>query len=70
MASQEPIDKVIEESAPEGVECILEDSYEHLELPTATFPHPLSDILVSQMVTHLVCDGLEYRFKVLIGRVR
>jgi len=27
-------------------------------------------ILVSQMVTYLVCDGLEYRFKVLIGRVR
>ena len=25
---------------------------------------------LSQMVTYLVCDGLEYRFKVLIGRVR
>jgi len=25
---------------------------------------------VSQMVTYLVCDRLEYRFKVLIGRVR
>jgi len=27
-------------------------------------------MLVSQMVTYLICDGLEYRFKVLIGRVR
>jgi len=26
--------------------------------------------ILSQMVTYLVCDGLEYRFKVLIGRVR
>ena len=26
--------------------------------------------ILSQMVTYLVCNGLEYRFKVLIGRVR
>jgi len=27
-------------------------------------------VVLSQIVTYLVCDGLEYRFKVLIGRVR
>ena len=26
--------------------------------------------LISQMVTYLVCDGLRYRFKELISRVR
>jgi len=41
LVSQEPIDKVIEESAPEGVERILEDSHEHSERPTATPLNPL-----------------------------
>jgi len=27
-------------------------------------------VKISQMVTYLVCDGLKYRFKVFISRVR
>jgi len=45
LVSHEPIDEVIEESAPEGVERILEDPYEHSEQPTATPLNPLSDFL-------------------------
>jgi len=41
--SQEPIDEVIEESALEGVERILEDPHKHLERPTATPLNPLPD---------------------------
>ena len=43
LVSHEPIDEVIEESAPEGVECILEDPHEHSERPTATPLNPLPD---------------------------
>jgi len=43
LVSQEPIDEVIEESAPEGVEHILEDPHEHSERPTATSLNPLPD---------------------------
>ena len=45
LVSQEPIDEVIEESAPEGVERILENPHEHLEQPTATSLNPLPDFL-------------------------
>lgn len=44
MASQKLIDEVIEESAPERMERILEDPYEHSELPTTTSLHPLPNI--------------------------
>jgi len=37
---------------------------------TRSYYPPNHSINLSQMVTYLVCDGLEYRFKVLIGRVR
>jgi len=43
LVSHEPIDEVIEESAPEGVERILEDPHEHSERPTATPLNPLPD---------------------------
>jgi len=45
LVSQEPIDEVIEESAPEGMECILEDSHKHSERPTTTPLNPLPDFL-------------------------
>ena len=43
LVSQEPIDKVIEESALEGVERILEDPHKHSEWPIATSLNPLPD---------------------------
>jgi len=45
LVSQEPIDEVIEESAPERVERILEDLHEHSEQPTATPLNLLPDFL-------------------------
>ena len=45
LVSQEPIDEVIEESALEGVERILENLHEHSERPTATPLNPLPDFL-------------------------
>jgi len=43
LVSQEPIYEVIEESAPEGVECILEDPHEYSEWPTTTPLNSLPD---------------------------